>query len=71
MVKSLSGVSVDGEDTKSIGDNIVIDGVNYVIDSASVNHDEYDGLYRYNYELKKYEKTEEERIAEIREAAGL
>lgn len=71
MIKNLSGVSVDGLDTKAVGDIIKIDDINYVVESANVNHDSYDDLYRFNYDLKKYEKTEEERIAEIRKSAGL
>lgn len=71
MIKIISGVSVDSIETKNVGDKIVVDGETYVIESSNVNYDEFDGVYRFHYDVKKYELTEEERIASIRDAAGL
>lgn len=71
MIKNISGVSVDSIETKSVGDKIVVDDETYVIESSNVNYDEFDGVYRFRYDVKKYELTEEERIASIRDAAGL
>lgn len=71
MIKNISGVSVDADDVKGIGDKIVVDGETFVVESANVNYDEFDGIYRFHYDLKRFELTEEERIASIRDAAGL
>lgn len=58
----VSGTVEDGTLIKSIDDEIVIDGVTHVIEEVNSYHENWDGIdiYRFDYTLKKGEKTMKE-----------